>query len=39
MIKKVDKAQFRFSNDTLNTPFGLESVAIEYTEYGYYKGW
>lgn len=38
-IKKVDKAQLRFSNDTLNTPFGLEAVAIEYTEHGNYKGW
>ena len=38
-IKKVDKAQLRFSNSALNTPFGLEAVAVEYTEYGNYKGW
>ena len=35
-IRKTDKAQFRFYND--DTPFGLESVALEYCEYGYYKG-
>ena len=35
-IRKIDKAQIRLYND--DTPFGLESVAIEYNEYGYYKG-
>ena len=37
-VKKVDKARFRFENDTLNEPFGLFDIAYEYIENGYYKG-
>jgi hypothetical protein len=36
-IKKVDKVRFRFVNDTLNEPFGLDSIACEYVQNGNYK--
>ena len=38
MIKRElgDRVELRFYND--DTPFGLESIAIEYSEYGYFKG-
>lgn len=37
-IKKVDKARFRLTNDTLNEPFGIFDIAFEYVESGNYKG-
>lgn len=36
-IKKVDKVRFRFVNDTVNEPFGLDSIACEYVQNGNYK--
>ena len=37
-VKKVDKARFKLENDTLNEPFGLFNIALEYVENGNYKG-
>lgn len=37
-IKKVDKARFRFQNEELNEPFGIYSIALEYTQNGKFKG-
>lgn len=37
-VKKVDKARFRIENDTINEPFGLFDLALEYIESGNYKG-
>ena len=37
-IKRVDKARFRFVNDTLNEPFGLMQIAVEFVENGNFKG-
>lgn len=37
-VKKVNKVRFMFSNDSINEPFGLFNVAIEYVEGGNYKG-
>lgn len=37
-IMKVDKARFRLLNYELDEPFGIYSVAIEYTENANYKG-
>ena len=39
VTKKVDKMEVRFENDSLNTPFGLETIAVEYVEGSNYKGW
>lgn len=36
-IKKVDKVRFRFLNDALNEPFGLDSIGCEYVQNGNYK--
>lgn len=36
-IKKVDKVRFRFVNDALNEPFGLDSIGLEYVQNGNYK--
>lgn len=38
-VKKSDKTMLRFINEDNRTPFGIESIAVEHTEYGYYKGW
>ena len=37
-VKKVDKARFRFTNDSINEPFGLFNIALEFVEEGKYKG-
>lgn len=37
-IRKVDHAAFRLENSELNEPFGIESIALEFSENGYYKG-
>jgi len=37
-VKKVDKARFSLRNEEWNQPFGVYSVALEYTENGNYKG-
>ena len=37
-LKKVDKAAFSLRNEKLNEPFGIYSLALEYTENGNYKG-
>lgn len=38
-VKKVDKARFRLRNNELNEPFGIYSLALEFTEPGNnYKG-
>ena len=37
-IRKTDKMQLRLSNDDNETPFGIEALAVEYSEYGNYKG-
>lgn len=37
-IKKVDKVRFRLSNDSLNEPFALYDIALEFIENGNYKG-
>ena len=37
-IKKVDKVAFSLRNEQLNEPFGIYSLAMEYTENGNYKG-
>lgn len=37
-IKKVDKAAFSLRNERINEPFGIYSLALEYTENGNYKG-
>ncbi len=37
-VKKVDKAAFRFINDQLGEPFGLEAIAFEFIEGGNFKG-
>lgn len=37
-VKKVDKARYRLENNEINQPFGIYSVALEYTENGEYKG-
>ena len=37
-IKKVDKTRFRLENDSLNEPFGLMQIALEFVESGKYKG-
>jgi len=36
-VSKVDKARFRFINDSLNEPFGLFSIALEYVENGNFR--
>lgn len=36
-IKKVDKVQFRFSNEELNEPMGINNFALEYTQGGNIK--
>ncbi len=36
-VKKVDKARFRLENSQAGEPFGIFSVALEYTERGKYK--
>lgn len=36
-IKKVDKSGFRVENGTLNEPFGLEAISVEFVETGYYR--
>lgn len=36
-IKKVDKFRLKFENDSVNEPFGLTNVAIEFRENGNYK--
>jgi len=36
-IRKVDKVAFRFINDELGEPFGLEAIAFEYVQTGNYK--
>ena len=37
-IKKVDKVAFSLRNERINEPFGIYSLAMEYTENGNYKG-
>lgn len=37
-IKKVDKFRLRFINNTLNEPFALYDIAMEYVENGNFKG-
>ena len=37
-IKKVDKTRFRLENESLNEPFGLMQIALEFVESGKYKG-
>jgi len=37
-VKKVDKARFKVENDSINEPFGLFDLALEYVESGNYKG-
>lgn len=37
-IKKVDKVAFSLRNERINEPFGIYSLALEYTESGNYKG-
>lgn len=37
-IKKVDKVAFSLRNERINEPFGIYSLALEYTENGNYKG-
>ncbi len=37
-VKKVDKARFSLRNEEANEPFGIYSVALEFTENGNYKG-
>ena len=37
LVKKVDKARFRFVNAELNEPFGLFDIALEYVENGNHK--
>lgn len=37
-IKKVDKVAFSLRNERINEPFGIYSLAFEYTESGNYKG-
>ena len=37
-VKKVDKFRLRITNDALNEPFGINNIAMEYVENGYYKG-
>ena len=37
-IKKVDKFRLRIISDELNEPFGLNNIAMEFVENGYYKG-
>ena len=37
-VKKVDKARFKVENDSLNEPFGIFDLALEYVESGNYKG-
>ena len=37
-IKKVDKFRLRIVSDELNEPFGLNNIAMEFVENGYYKG-
>ena len=36
-IKKVDKAGFLVENSELNEPFGLDAIALEFVETGYYR--
>jgi len=36
-LKKLDKVRFRFMNDSLNEPFGLNNFALEYTQNGNHK--
>lgn len=36
-IKKVDKVQFRFSNNEINQPLGINNFALEYTQGGNIK--
>lgn len=36
-IKKVDKVAFSLRNERINEPFGIYSLAFEYTESGNYK--
>ena len=36
-IKQVDKARYRLLNNELNEPFGIFSIALEYTENGKLK--
>lgn len=37
-IKKVDKARFRYINNKVNEPFGIQDIAFEFVETGNYKG-
>ncbi len=37
-IKKADKVRFRMKNAEINEPFGIYSMALEYTETSNYKG-
>lgn len=36
-VKKVDKSGFKVENGTLNEPFGLNNLSLEFVEAGYYK--
>lgn len=36
-IKKVDKVRFRFVNDSVNEPFGLNDIGYEYVQNGNFK--
>ena len=36
-VSKVDKARFRYMNDTMNEPFGLFDIALEYVENGNFR--
>ena len=37
-LKKIDKVAFRIVNDTMDEPFGIYEVSLEFTESGNYKG-
>ena len=36
-LKKLDKVRFRFINEKVNEPFGLNNFALEYTQNGNHK--
>jgi len=36
-LRRLDKARFRFTNNKLNEPLGIENFAVEYTQGGSHK--
>lgn len=36
-VQRVDKLAFRFDNNAINEPLGIEALAVEYTQAGRYK--